>query len=427
MMSSTATLARASAAADTSAPPINSLVVAAALAASAGLALYLAQLVNWRHALLSLVGTVAGLVLYHAAFGFTSAWRVLVSDRLSAGVRAQMVMLALGCAVFIPLLSADGPVLGQALRGSVAPLSLSVVFGAFLFGIGMQLGGGCASGTLYTAGGGNPRMFVTLAFFVVGSLLGTRHAPFWDAMPSLGPLSLLGTFGPLGALAISLAALLIVAATAARAELARHGRLSSIAAHASGRASWMSGPWPLLWGAVGLVAVNVATLLLAGRPWGVTSAFALWGAKLATLAGVDVASWPYWASPARAQSIQASVLTDVTSVMDFGIMLGALAAAGFAGAFGPSWKVPARSLAAAVVGGVLLGYGARLASGCNIGAYFSGVVSTSLHGWVWFISAFAGTILGTRLRPAFGLVVERSKSTQDGVGGIDRRAGAHPG
>jgi hypothetical protein len=67
--------------------------------------------------------------------------------------------------------------------------------------------------------------------------------------------------------------------------------------------------------------------------------------------------------------------------------------------------VPARSLAAAVAGGLMLGYGARIAFGCNIGAYFSGVASTSLHGWVWLASAFTGNILGTRLRPWFGLAV----------------------
>ena len=81
-------------------------------------------------------------------------------------------------------------------------------------------------------------------------------------------------------------------------------------------------------------------------------------------------------------------------------MLGALAASGLAGRFGPLWRVPAKSFAAAVIGGLLLGYGARLASGCNIGAFFSGVASASLHGWVWFIAAFIGTTVGTRLRPA---------------------------
>jgi hypothetical protein len=53
----------------------------------------------------------------------------------------------------------------------------------------------------------------------------------------------------------------------------------------------------------------------------------------------------------------------------------------------------------------MLGYGARIAYGCNIGAYFSGIASSSVHGWVWFASAFAGNMLGTRLRPWFGLRV----------------------
>jgi hypothetical protein len=154
--------------------------------------------------------------------------------------------------------------------------------------------------------------------------------------------------------------------------------------------------------------VNIATLWLAGRPWGVTSAFALWGSKALAAAGVPVASWSYWAS--RPSELDASVLSDVTSVMNFGIVAGALVAAGLAGRFAPTWRMPLRSVVAAVVGGLCLGYGARIASGCNIGAYFSGVVSASLHGWVWGAAAFAGSILGTRLRPVFGLTVERGRS-----------------
>jgi len=63
-----------------------------------------------------------------------------------------------------------------------------------------------------------------------------------------------------------------------------------------------------------------------------------------------------------------------------------------------------------LIGGLLLGYGARLAYGCNIGAYFSGISSASLHGWLWLAAAFVGSILGTRLRPLFGLSVERTKA-----------------
>ena len=53
----------------------------------------------------------------------------------------------------------------------------------------------------------------------------------------------------------------------------------------------------------------------------------------------------------------------------------------------------------------MMGYGARLAFGCNVGAFFSGIASGSLHGWLWFAAALAGTWVGIRLRPAFGLPV----------------------
>ena len=374
-------------------------------------AVYLGAVVNWRQAALFLVGGAAGVVLYHAAFGFTSAWRVFIADGRGAGLRAQMLMLALTCLVFFPVLAA-GHFFAQPVRGSVSPVGVSVVVGAFLFGIGMQLGGGCASGTLYTAGGGNTRMLLTLGAFIAGSVVGAAQLPWWEAIPALKPISLVASVGPLVGLTISLVLFGVVAALTAVVERRRHGGLATEVQPAPpGWRRALHGPWPILAGAIGLAAVNIATLALAGRPWGVTSAFALWGSKALAALGVDVSSWSYWTPAARAAELKASVLSDITSVMDFGIILGALAAAGLAGRFAPIWRMPARSLAAAIIGGLLLGYGARIAYGCNIGAFFSGIASASLHGWLWFVAAFAGNILGTRLRPLFGLRVERGTST----------------
>ncbi|NRB57250.1 MAG: YeeE/YedE family protein, partial [Salinicola sp.] len=90
-----------------------------------------------------------------------------------------------------------------------------------------------------------------------------------------------------------------------------------------------------------------------------------------------------------------------TTVMNIGVILGAGLAASLAGRFAPSLRIPLRSVAAAVIGGLLLGYGARLAFGCNIGAYFSGIASGSLHGWLWLGAAFAGNMFGVKLRPLF--------------------------
>ena len=109
----------------------------------------------------------------------------------------------------------------------------------------------------------------------------------------------------------------------------------------------------------------------------------------------------------RLAQLQGSLLTDITSMMNVGIMLGALLAAALAGKFAPVWRIPMRSLLAAVVGGLLMGYGARLAYGCNIGAYFSGIASASVHGWLWFVAALIGSYFGVWARPLFGMAVER--------------------
>lgn len=357
---------------------------------------HVAVQVGPRQGLLMLVGAAMGLTLYHAGFGFSGAWRRFLTQRDGTGVRAQMLMLAVAVSLFFPLLAA-GSAFGRPLHGFVFPVGVSGVVGAFLFGSGMQLGGGCGSGTLYTAGGGSPRMLVTLLFFVLGSVLGAAHLSAWLTLPGLGPVSLLAWAGWPGALAANLALFALIAWASRRWE--RHSTAPPprpMSAHAG---SFWRGPWPLLWAGVALALLNVATLLLAGRPWGITWAFTLWGAKAGSLAGLDMATLMGWPENLIARPLVA----DITSVMNLGILLGALLAAALAGRFDPLRRVGLRPLLAAVLGGVLLGYGARLGFGCNIGAFVGGIASGSLHGWVWLVAALAGNAVGVRLRPWFQL------------------------
>ncbi|MDF2232037.1 YeeE/YedE family protein [Albimonas sp. CAU 1670] len=348
----------------------------------------------------ALLGAAAGIALYKAAFGFASAWRRLAREGRSAGVRAQIVLIGVACLFAWPLL-AWGPSLGIEARGVILPMGLASAFGAFLFGLGMQLGGGCASGTLYVAGGGSPRMMLTLAAFVAGSVLATAHWEAWSALPrtdaGFSVLSALGAPLAMAALAALLAAAWILSA---RIERRAHGALAPLARP---RFGWR-GAWTPLAGALALAAVSVACLLALGRPWGITAGFALWGAKAAAALGAEPAAWPggYW-SGWRAAQLAAPVLADVTSVMNLGIVLGAGAAAGLAGAFAPLRRISAKDAATAVIGGLAMGYGARLAYGCNIGAYLGGLVSGSLHGLWWLAFAVPGSLLGGRLRARLGM------------------------
>ncbi len=382
----------------------------ALLAALAGLALaggvgVLAAAVDGRQAALLAVGAALGFALHHALFGFAGAYRRFFTEGRTAGIRAQLLMLAVASMAFAPLLAA-GEAFGHGLGGAVAPVGVSVMAGAFLFGIGMQVAGGCASGTLFTFGGGSLRMAAVLAGFVAGSVIGSAHLPWWLDQPRLARYSLFTSFGwPLG-LAAQLAFLGLLALGARAWERRRRGTLEPLAWRAH-EAPWahtlFRGGWPLAWGALALALLNLATLLIAGHPWSVTWGFTLWGGQAADALGFGVREWTFWQWPRPAAALDSPVFEDGVSVMNMGIVVGALLAAGIAGRFAPRLRFSPGALAGAVLGGLLLGYGARLAFGCNIGAFFGGVASGSLHGWLWILFALAGTAAAVRLPLPMGL------------------------
>ncbi len=123
-------------------PSVDTRVVGTAAVLFATGMVYLTRTVHIQQAMLFLVGGVIGLLLYHASFGFTSSWRVFIADRRGTGLRAQMLMLAAACLLFFPVLASGTPIFTDSVRGNVDPLGLSVAAGAFLFGVGIQLGGG---------------------------------------------------------------------------------------------------------------------------------------------------------------------------------------------------------------------------------------------------------------------------------------------
>ncbi len=163
------------------------------------------------------------------------------------------------------------------------------------------------------------------------------------------------------------------------------------------------GSWPLAVGALAPALLGAGVLLVSGGAWGVTSAFSLWGSELVGALGGHPENWTWWQRPGNAEMLAGPVLADKTSLTDIGIMIGAAVAASLGGTWALHRGIPWRTAVAAVLGGVLMGIGARLAGGCNIGAYLAGIASGSLSGWLWGAFALAGTWVGLTLRPLFGL------------------------
>ncbi len=333
-----------------------------------------------RAGLLVLVGLGFGLVLEGLRFGFAGPWRMIVTDRDGRGLLAQLIAIALVAVVAFPLMAGSSGELVPA----HAPVGVGMILGAFVFGAAMQLVMGCGSGTLVNAGSGNLVGLIALAGFIGGSFVGTLHLGWWTSLGSLPVLSAQGSFGDMGGLALTLAGLVLVGVV-------------TFLRSAPGKRM----PPRRLWIAAALIAVlALANLVIAGQPWGIVYGLGLWGAKIAQAGGADLGATAFWAAEGNAARLAESILTDVTSLTNIGLLIGAFAVMRWRADPGAQTQaLTPLSYAAVLAAAVVLGYSARMAFGCNVGAFFSGISTGSLHGWVWLVAAFAGSILGIRMRP----------------------------
>jgi uncharacterized membrane protein YedE/YeeE len=366
------------------APRRDWLFLAAAVAATAILCALVLVDGQPASAALLVLGFGLGAAFLVAEFSFTAAWRRFIVRGDADGLLGGLLLIALAAIVIVPVAA-----LAPGFGGAIAPLGPSLVIGAFTFGIGMQLANGCGSGTLYTAGGGSGRMLVTLAFFILGSVIGSLHLPAFLALGGIDPVLAKDYFGAWGGLAVTLASI-AGAAGLAVAVARRRGAVLR--------------PSPrIMIGAGAIALLSIGVFVAGGHPWSVTFGFTVWGAKIATALGFDLSTAEFWQWAGPKRALADSLLSDTSSLTDFGMILGAMAAAAAARPFARAAWPPLPSLLAAALGGLLMGWGARLGFGCNIGAFVGGVASGSLHGWVWFAAALAGSIIGIRLRPLFGL------------------------
>lgn len=141
-----------------------------------------------------------------------------------------------------------------------------------------------------------------------------------------------------------------------------------------GLRKYLKKPWPYWLGGVLLGLINVALLSLIGMPWKVTQGLLFLEAGISNY-----------------------------TILNIGIIVGSLVATLLASEFKIKKIKDRKQVITALAGGIMMGYGAKLASGCNIGAFFSAIPSFSLHGWFFGIFAFLGAGLGVKLIVRFVL------------------------
>lgn len=378
-------------------------------------------------ALFLISGLMIGYVLQRSRFGFAGGVRKPVMMGNGDLVRALLLLFSLTVIVTagIHYMASLGgaEVATKAAKGaaiipgtkSVTPVSFGLFIGGFLFGLGMIPAGCCASGSLTDIGEGAGRAMVTLPFFCLGSVLGVWHlASLKNTLlyKNAVIVYLPDYFGYFGAVAVSLISFLLIYIFINKYESKRKTAGTYIEEVYQKWERELERPeeykffseetyhtffvkrWSFMTGAVGMAILFIVVLVTTHKSWGVTSTFVNWGVWLLNLVGIDLSN--VQALSSSVEAVNKGLLNDPGSLRNLGIILGSLICMLLASKVSLQFKYRLKDLATYALAGITMGYGARLANGCNAGALLGGISNLSLSGWVFLVAMTLGGLVGIK-------------------------------
>ncbi len=360
-----------------------------------------------RLALFMILGLLIGIALERSRFCFVSAVSnlILMKDgRLLRGVITGLMIASVGFALMMFLQVPEPEVGIIPYNAHVYPLSWTLVFGGLLFGIGSILAGGCVIGSLSRIGEGSLSVIILTIGILVGVSVYELQGEFWYDnfivnakqvwLPAnIGwPLTIVLT---LLVLAFIYYVIRIVEASSKAQQAMKTGENTE-----KKKFTWkdLLGHWPATAGGVALGVLSILAYKMVERPIGVSGEYNRWSEVICNAIGItfpDVAAIP------GACKISASA-TEITwgLILNLAIILGAAIVALLSGDFKIKYPRTFKAGFRVFLGAVIMGYGVGLAGGCNIGAFFSGVISFGLNGWVFGLAVFIGSLIGIKILQA---------------------------
>ncbi|WP_348995159.1 YeeE/YedE family protein [Achromobacter sp. HNDS-1] len=371
-----------------------------------------------------LLGAAFGVVLQRSRFCFYCIARDAIERRDPAGAYAVLVALAVGTLGYHAVFGAFLPIPGAERLppgAHIGPVSLALVAGAFVFGVGMRISGSCISAHFYRLGEGALASPFALLGAGLGFVLGfaswnTLYLAMIQQAPVVWLPHHLG-YGGTVLLQVALLALLALGLSrlgrrvpaARQADGAPDGaaiRPANASQHAANDpATPPSSPWQAVlrdrWPpAVGglLVAFIGVIAYLRIAPLGVTAELGSVARTAASAAGALPPRLEGLDTFAGCATVVKQALLSNNGAFVLALVAGAWAAALAAGAFRPRWPT-AREILRSFTGGVLMGWGGMTALGCTVGTLLSGVMAGAASGWIFGLACVAGIWVALKLRP----------------------------
>ena len=340
------------------------------------------------------IGTSLGYAFQRSRFCLTAASRDFImfgNTEMTRAVLLLLMLLSLGFIIIFTYSSYSGAPLLLSTRS----FGIHTMLGASLFGIGMVIAGGCATGMMMRLGEGSFQQVGTLAGFLIGSLLGAWHRFYWIQFIESSPrIFLPDTFGWPLAFLLQMGVLLGLYLYLCK-------RDSTIVKFAAESKRWrpqaLNQVWSYNTGAVVIALLATGLYYYRGRDYGVTTGLTYWAASIYNNLGGELSQWAYFSESRHAAALAGGFFMTTESMLNLGFIVGAAISALIAS----EWRIrKTRSYThffLAAIGGVLMGYGSRVAQGCNIGSLLSAIGSFSVQGWVFAVFVIVGAYIGTRI------------------------------
>jgi hypothetical protein len=374
-------------------------------------------LTNATLAVMWLFGLAFGMILQRSRLCFASGFRDIFLMHDAGTMRALAVgigIATLGFWLVMQMMVPDPTSGALPAAVHVIPIGLHLVVGGIAFGFGMVIAGGCVSGTMYRIGEGYVASWAAMAGILVGLYLSARTWNWWwtnhiSDMPTVFLPKWLGYGGAVALTLLVLAGIVLLSywweyrsGPMPSFPLGKQSEMPAMDLGTKLRQVYgliFGKGWPLAVGAIALAVVNVFFYIY-DRPLGVTGELSAWSDRIASglfrlqapaLLGADglggcnlmLGAGSWWTSEGL--------------LLDGGLIIGALVAAVLANEFKVRVPPVKRRYVQSAVGGVLMGYGAGIAVGCTIGAFFSAIPSLGLNGWIFGLSLLPGAYLGVQV------------------------------
>ena len=347
-----------------------------------------------------LIGLGFGIFLQKGRFCFTSAFRDFIAakdTRVLRGIFYSILTMMLGVTIAYNFgIGVDNLWLPK--------FGLSSIIGGFVFGIGMVYGGGCASGTLYRAGEGYLYYWFMLIFVALGYILFAILFPIFFLPYYYIPLQVfdgaslipsLNGFSPIIPIIIITVMLFIYLKNRSPSNLKNENNVNDVNVKSSIISlKSLKGEWNIKYCGIGLGILSTLWFVL----WGVISVTgpqAKWiGLLYSGIFGSEIIEGSVYWSQVIFGGQGMSITIDM--VMLISLILGATLAALFSGEF--RIRIPKRNrIPNAIIGGLLMGFGSRLAPGCNISNTLGGLSILSISGLIATLGLILGVYVATHI------------------------------